>query len=98
MPTIEDENASTSAGGKGRNPRLPVAVGASKSTASQNNLSPREHQLMEEVLTKENMTKAMKRVEANKGAAGMDVSWQSKRGMVERRGIAYESSVPDNLF
>ena len=56
MPTKEDENTSTGAGGKGRNPRLPVAVGASKSTASQNNLSPREHQLMEEVLTKENMT------------------------------------------
>ena len=49
-----------------------MAVGASKSTASQNNLSPREHQLMEEVLTKENMTTAMKRVEANKGAAGID--------------------------
>ena len=27
---------------------------------------------MEEVLTKENMTTAMKRVEANKGAAGID--------------------------
>lgn len=72
MPIIEDGNTSTGAGGKGRNPRLPVAVGASKSTASQNNLSPREHQLMEEVLTKENMTTAMKRVEANKGAAGID--------------------------
>lgn len=72
MPIKEDENPSTGAGGKGRNPRLPVAVGASKTTASQNNLSPREHQLMEEVLTKENMTTAMKRVEANKGAAGID--------------------------
>ena len=72
MPITEDENISTGAGGKGRNPRLPVAVGVSKSTASQNNLSPREHQLMEEVLTKENMSTAMKRVEANKGAAGID--------------------------
>lgn len=72
MPIKEDENTSTGAGSKGRNPRLPVAVGASKSTASQNNLSPREHQLMEEVLTKENMTMAVKRVEANKGAAGID--------------------------
>ena len=69
---IEDENTSTGAGGKGQNPRLLVAVGASKSTASQNNLSPREHQLMEEVLSKENMTTAMKRVEANKGVAGVD--------------------------
>ena len=72
MPIIGDENTSTGAGGKGRNPRLPVAVGASKSTASQNNLSPREEQLMEEVLTKGNMTMAMKRVKANKGAAGID--------------------------
>ena len=72
MPIIEDENTSTGAGGKGRNPRLPVAVGASKSTASQNNLNPREDQLMEEVLSKENMSTAMKRVEANKGAAGID--------------------------
>lgn len=72
MPTIEDENSLTAAGGTGRNPRLPVGVGVSKSTASQNNLSPREHQMMEEVLTKENMTLAMKRVEANKGAAGVD--------------------------
>ena len=72
MPTIRDENTSTGAGGKGRNPRLPVAVGASISTARQDNSRPREHQLMEEVLTKENMTKAMKRVEQNQGAAGID--------------------------
>ena len=39
MPIKEDENSLTGAGGKGRNPRLPVAVGASKSTASQNNLT-----------------------------------------------------------
>ncbi len=71
MPIIEDENASTSAGGKGRNPRLPDE-GASKSTARQEHSEPREHQLMEEVLTKENMIKAMKRVEQNQGAAGMD--------------------------
>ena len=71
MPIIEDENSSTSAGSKGRNPRLPDE-GASKTTASQEHSEPREHQLMEEVLTKENMTKAMKRVEANKGAAGVD--------------------------
>jgi RNA-directed DNA polymerase len=72
MPTIEDENSLTGAGSKERNSRVPAAVGASKTTASQNNLNPREHQLMEEVLTKENMSTAMKRVEANKGAAGVD--------------------------
>ncbi len=71
MPIIEDENSSTNAGGKGRNPRLPDE-GASKSTARQERSEPREHQSMEEVLTKENMTKAMKRVEQNQGAAGID--------------------------
>ncbi len=71
MPITEDENFSTSPGDKQRNCPWPEA-GASKSTASQEHLSPREQQLMEEVLTKENMTKAMKRVEQNQGAAGMD--------------------------
>jgi RNA-directed DNA polymerase len=71
MPITEDENSLTSAGGKGRNPRLPDE-GASKFTASRERSEPREHQLMEEVLTKENMTKAMKRVEQNQGAAGID--------------------------
>jgi len=71
MPIIEDENSSTSTGCRGRNPRLPDE-GASKSTARQERSEPREHQLMEEVLTKENMTKAMKRVEQNQGAAGID--------------------------
>ena len=71
MPIIEDENTSTSAEGRGRNPR-DTAAGASKTTASQERSEPRENQLMEEVLTKENMTKAMKRVEQNQGAAGID--------------------------
>ncbi|MCG2677778.1 group II intron reverse transcriptase/maturase, partial [bacterium] len=71
MTVIEDENTSTSAEGRGRNSRGTVA-GASKSTASQEYSDPRENQSMEEVLTKENMTKAMKRVEQNQGAAGID--------------------------
>jgi RNA-directed DNA polymerase len=71
MPITEDENSLTSPGNKQRNCPWPEA-GASKSTASQEHSEPRENQLMEEVLTKENMTKAMKRVEANKGAAGVD--------------------------
>jgi retron-type reverse transcriptase len=72
MPITEDENTSTGTGDKERNSPLPAAVGASKSTASQEHSEPREHQLMEEVLSKENMTEAMKRVVANKGAAGVD--------------------------
>ncbi len=71
MPITEDENSLTSTGGRERNSRLSVA-GASNSTASQDNSEPREYQLMEEVLTKDNMTKAIKRVEQNQGAAGID--------------------------
>ena len=71
MPIIENENFSTSSGDKQRNCPLPEA-GASKTTANQNNLDLREYQLMEEVLTKENMSKALKRVEQNQGAAGID--------------------------
>ena len=71
MPIIEGENLLTCAGGRGRNPRG-TDIGASKSTASQERSDPRENQLMEEVLTKENMSKAMKRVEQNQGAAGVD--------------------------
>ena len=72
MPIIEDENSLASAGGKGRNFRLPAAVGVSKSTASQEHSEPREHPIMQEALGQENMTKAMKRVEQNQGAAGID--------------------------
>lgn len=81
MPIIEDENASTSTGGRGRNPRLPDE-GASKFTASQEYSEPRENQFqpkagqlmaeMEEVLTRENLAKAIKKVEQNQGAAGVD--------------------------
>ncbi len=71
MPIIENENFSTSSGDKQRNCPLPEA-GASKTTTNQNNLNLREYQLMEEVLTKENMSKALKRVEQNQGAAGID--------------------------
>lgn len=71
MPLTEDENSLTSTGSKGRNPRVPDE-GASKSSASWDDSNPRENQLMEEVLTKENMTKAMKRIEQNQGAAGVD--------------------------
>jgi RNA-directed DNA polymerase len=71
MPIIEDENSSTSAGGRERNSRLPAA-GVSKTTASRDTQDPREYQLMEEVLTKENLSKALKRVEQNQGAAGTD--------------------------
>ena len=71
MPTREGANPLTCAGGRERNSRWPK-TGASNFTANQEYSNPRENQLMEEVLTKENMNKAMKRVEQNQGAAGID--------------------------
>lgn len=71
MPAIRGENPLTCSEGRGRNSRG-TETGASNSTASQDNSDPRVDRLMEEVLSKENMSKAMKRVEANKGAAGID--------------------------
>ena len=70
-PAIKGEIPSTCLGGKGRNPRLPI-TGASNSTASQENSLPQDERLMEEVLSKENMIKALRRVESNQGAAGVD--------------------------
>jgi RNA-directed DNA polymerase len=71
MLTTKGESPLTCSEGRGRNSRG-TETGASNFTAIQDNSDPRVNQLMEEVLSKENMTKAMKRVEANKGAAGVD--------------------------
>ena len=71
MPTTKGESPLTCSEGRGRNSRG-TETGASNSTANHDNSDPRVNQLMEEVLSKENMIKAMKRVEANKGAAGVD--------------------------
>ena len=71
MPGTKGERPLTCSGGRGRNSRG-TETGASSFTASQGNSDPRVNQLMEEVLSKENMSKAMKRVETNKGAAGVD--------------------------
>ena len=71
MLATKGESPLTCSEGRGRNSRG-TETGASNFTAIQENSDPRVNQLMEEVLSKENMTKAMKRVEANDGAAGMD--------------------------
>jgi len=70
-PTIKDEIPLTYLESRERNSRLAKIV-ASNSTASQENSLPRDEQLMEEVLSKENMIKALRRVESNQGAAGVD--------------------------
>lgn len=59
------------AGGSGRNPRG-TADGASSCTAKQGASDPKEVQLLEAVLERENLIKALERVERNQGAGGVD--------------------------
>ena len=60
-----------SSGSSGRNPQEPVA-GASNLTARKEHSSQKTMQLMEAVVEGENMLKALRQVEANKGSAGVD--------------------------
>ncbi len=69
--TMNGTNPSAMAEGKGRNPR--VAVNGASSLPGEQDTSELWGDLsMEEVLTRENMTRALARVKANKGAAGVD--------------------------
>mgnify|MGYP003393694533 CR=1 FL=1 len=70
-PTIKDEIPLAYLEGRERNSRV-AKIGVLSSTASQESSNPRDEQLMEEVLSKENMIKALRRVETNQGAAGVD--------------------------
>lgn len=65
------EKATTCLGGRERNSRWP-GRGASNSTARRENSHPKDRRLMEAVVARENMVKALHRVEKNKGAAGVD--------------------------
>jgi RNA-directed DNA polymerase len=60
-----------SSGGRGRNPQGPVA-GASSLTAKRDNSCQKTQKLMEAVVERENMFRALRQVEANKGSAGVD--------------------------
>jgi retron-type reverse transcriptase len=71
MPTMGSEKATTCLGGRERNSRWPRR-GASNSTARRENSNPRDGQLMVAVVARENMVKALHRVERNKGTAGVD--------------------------
>lgn len=70
-PTTKDVKPSALAGGKGRNP-IGTVQSASNSLGEQGTLELWGDLNMEEVLTRENMSKALKRVKENKGAAGVD--------------------------
>jgi RNA-directed DNA polymerase len=65
------ETAGTSSGGSGRNPQGPVAC-ASSLTARKDASRRKTMQLMEAVVERENMFRALHQVEANKGSAGVD--------------------------
>jgi len=68
-----------SSGSRGRNPQGPVA-GASNLTAKRDDSCRKTQKLMEAVVERENMVRALHQVEANKGAAGVDgVSVQALR-------------------
>lgn len=71
MQTRGSEKATTCLGEGERNSRWPRR-GASNSTARKENSSPKDRQIMEAVVARENMVKALNRVERNKGAAGVD--------------------------
>jgi RNA-directed DNA polymerase len=60
-----------SSGGRGRNPQGPVA-GASNLTAKRDASYQKIQRLMEAVVERENMLKALHKVESNKGSAGVD--------------------------
>jgi len=74
--TMEDaersaERASTAPQGSGRNPRE-HGSGASNVTARTESSYPETRSLMDAVVERENMVSALRRVERNKGAAGVD--------------------------
>lgn len=65
------EMPDTLQGSSGRNPRGP-RLGASVVAATRAISSPEEMQLMEAVVGRENMRRALQRVESNRGSAGVD--------------------------
>ncbi len=71
MQTQREETPESTRRGSGRNPQGKRA-GASNTTARKDGSDLDMKQLMEEVIERNNMTQALKRVERNKGAAGVD--------------------------
>ena len=71
MQTQRDEKPESTRLGSGRNLQGQRAR-ASNTTAKEEQSNPHSTQLMEEVIERNNMTLALKRVEQNKGAAGID--------------------------
>jgi RNA-directed DNA polymerase len=70
-PTINEGNSSALTAGKGRNPGV-AGKGASSWPGEQGTLELWGDLNIEEVLSRENMSRALKRVKENKGSAGVD--------------------------
>jgi len=68
---VRAERREATSESRGRNPRGYEAC-ASSGTARKEHSNPEESKLMEAVVGRENMRRALRRVEANKGAAGVD--------------------------
>jgi len=68
---VRAEKRGVSPEGRGRNPRV-AGVGASNGAARMGHSGPETLALMEAVVGRENMWSALKRVESNKGAPGVD--------------------------
>jgi RNA-directed DNA polymerase len=71
MQTKRDEKPESTRLGSGRNLQG-QREGASNTTVKEEQSNPNTTQLMEEVVERNNMTLALKRVEQNKGASGID--------------------------
>jgi RNA-directed DNA polymerase len=71
-PPKREEKPEACLEGSERNSRVAERGVSEKITAKRDKPSPEEMQLMEQVVERENMKKALKRVEENEGAAGVD--------------------------
>ena len=71
-PPKKEAMPESSPEGSERNSRLAGRGASTKVTAMRTNSNPKQVQLMEQVVERGNMTKALKRVEENEGASGVD--------------------------
>jgi RNA-directed DNA polymerase len=71
-PPKRNEKPKACSEGSERNSRVAEAGASEKITAVRDKPGPEEMQVMERVVERENMKKALKRVEENEGAAGVD--------------------------
>jgi RNA-directed DNA polymerase len=88
----------TSSGGSGRNPQGPVGC-ASSLTARKDASRQRTMQLMEAVVERENMFKALRQVEGNKGSAGVDgVSVDALRACLRKHWARIREDLLDGRY